>query len=95
MRENPKSRNSWLHKKRKIRCDAITEENAKIVYDYWGEIASTPTGGKKDTLTQRIGKNEYICHARHVLEKTQTEAYMEFCKLYLEVKIKGRKFESL
>ena len=86
---------SWLHTKRKIHCDAITEENAKIVYDYWNQIASRPTGDKKDTLKQRIGKNEYIRHARHVLEKTQTEAYMEFCTLHPEIKIKQRKFESL
>ena len=85
---------SWLHTKRKIHCNAITEENAKILYNYSSQIASRPKGDKKDTLKQRIGKNECIRHARQVLEKTQTGAYMEFCTLHPEIKIKQSKFEG-
>lgn len=86
---------SWLDTKRKIRRDAITEENAQIIFDYWTNVASRPTGDKKDVMKKRTGKQQYIYHARHVLEKTQTEAYMEFCELHPEIKIKQRKFESL
>ncbi|CAH3159233.1 unnamed protein product [Porites lobata] len=46
-------------------------------------------------LKKRVGKKEYLHHARHVLEKTQTEAYLEFRNLHPEIKIKQRKFENL
>ena len=34
-------------------------------------------------------------HTKHVLEKTQTDAFREFLELHSEVKIRQRKFESL
>ena len=46
-------------------------------------------------MKKRIRKKSYYQHARHVLEKTQTETYMEFCDLHPEVKVKQRKFEGL
>ena len=73
----------------------MSEEDAKVVYDYWNTVASRPTGDKKDTSKKRVGKKEYLHHARHVLEKTQTEAYLEFCSLHPEIRIKQRKFENL
>ena len=42
-----------------------------------------------------IGKQQFVNHAQHRLEKTQTEAFIEFQKLHPEVKVKERKFESL
>ena len=86
---------NWLYTKRKVRGDAITDEESKVIYDYWTNTASRPTGDKKDFSKKRIGKNEYIHHAKHVLEKTQTEAFIEFSNLHPEVKVKQRKFESL
>ena len=86
---------SLIHTKRKIRHDMLSEKDAKVVYDYWSIVASRPTVNKKDTLKKRVGKKEYLHHARHVLEKTQTEAYLEFCNLHPEIKIKQRKFENL
>ena len=58
-------------------------------------LRARPTGDKKDMMKKRTGKQQYIYHARHVLEKTQTEAYLEFCEMHPEIKIKQRKFESL
>lgn len=52
-------------------------------------------GIKKDILRKRTGKKEYIEHAKHVLEKTQTEAFLEFQAIHPDIKIKQRKFESL
>ena len=63
----------------------LSEKDAKVVYDYWSIVASRPTGDKKDTLKKRVGKKEYLHHPRHVLEKTQTEAYLEFCNLHPEI----------
>ena len=46
-------------------------------------------------MKKRTGKKEYIRHAKHVLEKTQTEAFLEFKQLHPKVKVKQRKFEYL
>ena len=55
----------------------MSEEDKKKIFNYWACIASQLTGNKKDILKKRIGKEEYIKHDKHVLEKTQTEAYNE------------------
>lgn len=86
---------SWIYTKRKIREDDKSEEDGKIVYDYWSKVASQPTGDKKEVIKQCTGKRQYVEHAKHVLEKTQTEAYLEFQELYPEIKVKQRKFENL
>jgi len=49
----------------------------------------------KGHVKKCIGKKEYLHHARHVLEKTQTETYLEFCSLHPEINFKQRKFENL
>jgi len=86
---------TWLHIKRKVRKDALSEEDTKTIFNYWTNTASRPTGDKKDTVKQRTGKQEYIHHAKHVLEKTQTEAFLEFKQLNPHINVKQRKFESL
>ena len=86
---------SWLATKRKVRADAIEEDVKEIVYDYWTHQASRPTGDKNDVLQSRTGKKQYVQHARHILEKSQTDAFIEFKGLHPETKIKQRKFESL
>ena len=86
---------SWLYPKCKVRQDAISEEDSKVIFNYWTNTASRPTGDKKDVVKKRIGKQQYVCHTKHVLEKTQTEVYLEFQPLYPDVKINQRKFESL
>ena len=86
---------NWLYTKRKVRGGALTDEDSKVIYDYWTNTASRPTGDKKDFAKNRIGKNDYIHHAKHVPEKTQTEAFIEFSTLHPEIKVKQRKFESL
>ena len=37
----------------------------------------------------------WVEHPKHVLEKTQTEAYVEFASMHPEIKISQRKFENL
>ena len=72
---------NWLYTKRKVREDALTDEESKVIYDYWTNTASRPTGDKKDFSKKRIGKNEYIHHAKHVLVKTQTDSATFILKL--------------
>ena len=86
---------SWLVSKRKARFDAVPEEVKREVYDFWTTQASRPTGDKKDFVRYRTGKSQYTEHAKHILEKSQTEAFLEFQALHPGIKIKQRKFESL
>lgn len=86
---------SWLVSKRKVRFDAVPEEVKREVYDFWTTQASRPTGDKKDFVRYRTGKNQYTEHAKHILEKSQTEAFLEFKAQHPDMKIKQRKFESL
>ena len=86
---------SWLDLERKTRGDAISTEHKQLIFNFWSYEVSRPTGDKKDVIRKRTGKKQHIEHAKHVLEKTQTEAFLEFQAQYPEVKIKQRKFESL
>lgn len=86
---------SWLISKRKVRFDAVPEEVKRKVYDFWTTQASRPTGDKKDFVRYHTGKSQYKEHTKHILEKTQTEAFLEFQALHPQIKIKRRKFESL
>ena len=86
---------SWLVSKRKARFDAVPEEVKREVYDFWTTQASRPTGDKKDFVRYCTGKSQYTEHAKHILEKSQTEAFLEFQALHPGIKIKQRKFESL
>ena len=86
---------SWLYTKRKLREDAISEEDGKTIYGYWTSMASRLTGDKNDVVKKCTGKQQYIQHVKHVLEKTPTEAYMEFKELHPEIQVKQRKFENL
>ena len=86
---------SWLYTERKTRGDAISEDVKQLAFNFWTHEASRPTGDRKDIVRQRTGKKQYVEHVKHVLEKTQTEAYLEFKALNPEVKLKQRKFEAL
>ena len=81
---------------RKKRKDAISEESKKIIYDFWkSPQISRPTGNKKDMKRQRIAPKEYIEHTIQILEKTQTEAYIEFKDQHPDINVSQRAFESL
>ena len=86
---------SWLATERKTRRDAVTEDTKEVVYDYWKLMASRPTGNKKDLVRKRVAVKTWVEHPKHVLEKTQTEAYVEFTSMHPEIKISQRKFENL
>lgn len=86
---------SWLATKRKTRRDAVKEQTKEVVYDYWKLEASRPTGNKKGLIRKRVGVKTWVEHPKHVLEKTQTEAYVEFTSIHPEIKISQRKFENL
>lgn len=78
----------WIVAKRKVRMDIIKEEDKRVIYEYWTNQASHPTGSKKDKMHQRVWKGEYVEHVKHVLEQTQIECVKEFQQLHLEIKIK-------
>lgn len=69
---------SWLFTKRKPRIDSVKEEVKQTICQFWTFEASRPTGDKKDLVRKRIGPKQYLEHAKHVLEQTQSEAYFNF-----------------
>ena len=60
---------SWNFTKRKIRSDAISEEQKKLVYDFW---SSPGVSSKSDIKRMRTGPKQFVSHAVYVLENTQT-----------------------
>ena len=74
-----------LDRGKKERMDPVKEEDQ----------ASHPTGSKQDKMHQRVWDGEYVEHAKHVLENTQTECFKESQQLHLEIKIKRQKFEEM
>ena len=86
---------SWLDLKRKTAGDTISTEHKQLIFNFWSYEASRPKGDKSDVIRKRTAKRQHIEHAKHVLEKMQTDAFLEFQAQYLELKIKQSKFESL
>ena len=84
-----------MYAKRRVCQEAILEEDSNFIFNFGQTRPSPPTGDKKDVVKKQISKQQYVHHSKHVLEKTQTEAYLEFQLLYPDVKIKQRRFESL
>ena len=75
----------WLTTKRQVRKDALSEDVKERVYNFWIFSASRPT----------VGKKIWTGHAKHVLEKTQTEVYLDFKQNNPEIKKSQRCFEQL
>ena len=86
---------SWLFTKRKPRIYSVKEEVKQYICQFWTFEASRPTGDKKDLVRKRIGPKQYLEHAKHVLEQTQSEAYFNFRAQHPEVVISQCKFEQL
>ncbi|CAG2232115.1 unnamed protein product [Mytilus edulis] len=87
---------AWALTQQKTRKDSISEETKKTVYNFWlSDGISHPTGNKSDIKRERLGPNLYTSHMTHVLEKTQTDAYLDFVAKYPEIKIGQRAFEKL
>lgn len=57
----------------------------QVIEKWWQR--PTCTGNKKDLIRQRVGVGMWVGHPKHVLEKTQTEAYVEFASMYPEIMI--------
>lgn len=85
---------SWTYTERKTRSDAIPDEHKKAAHEFRASPSiSRPTGNKKDVLGQRVSPKVYISHEKQILEKTQTEAYLEFQEKYPDIKMGQRSFE--
>ena len=77
------------------RIDSVKEEVKQNICHFGTIEASRPTGDKKDLVHKRISPKQYLEHAKHVLEQTQSEAYFTFCAQHPEVVILQHKFEQL
>ncbi|XP_062578884.1 uncharacterized protein LOC134240823 [Saccostrea cucullata] len=86
---------SFTYTKRKTRSDALSDENRKLIYEFWcAPENSHPTGNKNDVKRVRIGPKQYSSHAVQILEKSQTEIYNDFKLQYPEIKVCQRLFEA-
>ena len=87
-------KSSWTYTNRKTRSDAITPDTKKRIYEFWCKPGiSRPTGNKADIKRVRIGPKIYSSHMTHILEKTQTDVYLDFIGENPSIKIAQRMFE--
>lgn len=85
----------WAYTCRKTRSDALPVETKRIAYNYWLSTGvSRPTGNKSDIKRERIAPNVYSKHMVHILEKTQTEVYLDFKRENPNIAIGQRSFEG-
>ncbi|WAR17050.1 hypothetical protein MAR_031644 [Mya arenaria] len=86
----------WFYTKKKTRSDKISDENKKLIYEFWMSPGiSRPTGNKQDVKRHRTGPKCYLSHPIHILEKTQTDVYEEFLQTHPSCTISQRAFEKL
>lgn len=65
-----------------------------LAYEFWASPGiSRPSPNKKYVLKERVAGRTYMTHEKHILEKSQTEAYMEFKDKYPDIKIGQRTFD--
>ncbi|XP_071122993.1 uncharacterized protein [Mytilus edulis] len=88
-------KSSFLYTSRKTRRHALDDTTKQLVHDFWlKESSSRPTNNKNDIKRVRLGPNIYSSHQCCILEKTQTEFFLDFIREYPEVKIGQRAFEK-
>ncbi|VDI55639.1 Hypothetical predicted protein [Mytilus galloprovincialis] len=79
---------SHVYTKRKVRTDALSDANKNLIHDFWcSSENSHPTGNKNDVKRVRIGPKKYSGHHVQILEKTQSEVYIDFKNQYPSVKV--------
>lgn len=80
----------------RMRSDAIPTEHRKLAHDFWSSPGiSRPTSNKKDMIRKLLTvirettyrETTYTSHPKQILDKTQTEVYLEFKGKYPEIKI--------
>ncbi|CAC5395949.1 unnamed protein product [Mytilus coruscus] len=85
----------WAYVCRKTRKDALSLETKRLAYNFWMKPGiSRPTGNKADVKRERIGPKTYSSHQVYLLEKTQTEVYIDFTAEYPCIKLSQRSFEN-
>ena len=85
----------WTYTERRTRSDAVPTEHRKLAHDFLSspDISRT-TPNKKDIVRKRLAPKTYVTHPKQILEKTQTEAFLEFKQKYPQIKMGQRTFES-
>ncbi|KAJ8305086.1 hypothetical protein KUTeg_017364 [Tegillarca granosa] len=88
------AKSSWTHTDKKTRSDSLSEQDKKLAYNFWLlPDNSRPTCNKRDVKRVHIGPKCYSSHMVSVLEKLQTDVYLEFKKAHSEIKMCQRTFE--
>ncbi len=80
---------------RKVRI-VIPQDHKLLAANFWtAKGVSRPTGNKRDVVRKRLAPKTYTENERHVLDLTQTEAFMKFQEKHPEAKMCQRTFENL
>lgn len=86
----------WKLTEKKNRNNNIPNDHKRLAYNFWlSKGVSRPTANKKDIKRERLDSHVFVSHMIHILEKSQTEAYNEFCTAHPHVKMSQRTFERL
>ena len=79
---------SYLYTKRKVRSDALSDEDRKLAHDFWCSPENSHlTGNKNDVKRVRIGPNTYSNHPVQILEKSQSDVYWDFKMKHPNIKM--------
>ena len=74
----------------------IPVDHKLLAIDFWtSKGVSRPTGNKRDVVRKRLAPKTYAENEKHVLDVTQTEAYLMFREKHPEAKMCQRTFEGL
>ena len=86
----------WTYTEWKTRSDAISAEHCKLAHDFWASTEISRVVPNKNTGIVRkcLAPKTYVSHPRHILEKMQTEAFLEFKRKYPDVKMGQHFFEK-
>ena len=88
-------KSSFQYTERKTRTDKIKLEDKQTAYEYWlSPENSRVSNNKNDIKRVRLGPRIFASHQMYILEKTQTEVYMQFQRDHPDVKIGQRAFEK-
>jgi hypothetical protein len=86
---------SYRYTTRKTRSDKLSDDARKTIYDFWcSPEISRQTGNQKDVKRIRVCPKMYYSHAIQILEKTQSEAFLNFQQTHPEIQISQRTFEK-
>ena len=84
---------AFMDVNRKCRGEKLSDETKSAICNYWKNVASHPTTDtKRNLVRKKLGKNEYLQHNRHIMERTYREEFSEFRRVNPDIAISETTF---